>query len=294
MHKILFTIPGLGFSLHGFSLMLMLGTVGGLFITAWRAGRERIDPDDVFGLAAWLLSGGFIGARVLYVAQHREAVEHFSDIFKIWQGGIVFYGCIIGGLIGSVIYWIRNPFPFRAMADAVAPALVLGSALGRIGCFLNGCCFGGPCNLPIAVRFPSESPVWVRQVQLGLISPMAPRTLGVHPTQLYAALDGLLLLALLTWYYPRRRRDGEVMALLMVTYPVTRFLIECLRADEGPFFAGMTISQTISVVLFLSGLLTWAYLLRLPRIRHADLTGTPGQAQAPARARPRPAQVTAR
>jgi phosphatidylglycerol---prolipoprotein diacylglyceryl transferase len=276
MQKILFTIPALGFPLYGFSLMLLLGTFGGLFITAWRARKEGIDPDDVFGLAMWLLSGGFIGARVLYIAQHREAVEHFGDIFKVWQGGIIFYGCIMGGLVGSILYWVRHPFPFRAMADAVAPALALGSALGRIGCFLNGCCFGGPSDLPFAVRFPYGSPVWVQQAQLGLISPSASHSLGVHPTQLYAALDGLLLLGLLTWYFPRRRRDGEVMALLMVTYPITRFLIECLRDDERPFFAGMTISQNISVVLFVSGLLTWSYLLRLPRIRHADIAKNPG------------------
>jgi phosphatidylglycerol:prolipoprotein diacylglycerol transferase len=290
MQKILFTVPGLGYSLYGFSLMLLLGCLGGLSITAWRARRERIDPDDVFGLATWLLSGGFIGARVLYIAQHREAVHHFGDIFKVWQGGIVYYGCILGGLAGSIIYWVRHPFPFRAMADAVAPALALGSALGRLGCFLNGCCFGGTCDLPFAVSFPPGSPVWLHQVRIGLISPAASHSLAVHPTQLYAALDGLVLLGLLTWYYPRRRRDGEVMALLMVTYPITRFLIECLRDDERPFFAGMTISQNISVVLLAAGLLTWSYLIRLPRVRHADTAGVPG----PSRPRAHSTEVTAR
>ena len=292
MHRILFTIPGLGFTLHGFSLMLLLGCFGALFITAWRARREGIDPEAVFGLAAWLYSGGFIGARVLYIAQHREAVHGIADVFKIWQGGIVFYGCIAGGLIGSILYWLRHPFPFRPMADAVAPALALGSALGRIGCFLNGCCYGDRCELPLAVTFPAGSPVWHHHVELGLIGPAALRSLGVHPTQLYAALDGLILLGLLTWYFPRRRRDGEVMALLMVTYPVSRFLIECLRDDEGAFFAGLTISQNISVALFACGLLTWAYLARLPRLRYADRIEAPGSTQTPTRPHSRTSQAS--
>jgi phosphatidylglycerol:prolipoprotein diacylglycerol transferase len=156
------------------------------------------------------------------------------------------------------------------MADAVAPALALGSALGRIGCFLNGCCYGVWTSFPLAVRFPAGSPPWVRHVELGLISPLAPHSLAVHPTQLYSALDALLLLGLLTWFYPRRRRDGEAMALLMVTYPVLRFANECLRGDEPAIVAGLSAAQAISLGLFVAGVTTWVYLARLPRLRDAD------------------------
>jgi phosphatidylglycerol:prolipoprotein diacylglycerol transferase len=270
MHRVLFTVPGLGFAFHGFSLMMLLACFGALGITFWRARRERIDPDAVAGLAVWLISGGFIGARVMFLVQHPEAVEHFSDVLKIWQGGIVFYGCIIGGLIGSVIYWIRHPFPFLAMADAVAPALALGSALGRLGCFLNGCCYGSTTSFPLALGFPAGSPPWVRHVEQGLISPLAEHSLPVHPTQLYSALDAFLLLGVLMWFYPRRRRDGEVMALLMVTYPIARFANECLRGDEGAILAGLSAAQAISVGLFMAGVATWIYLARLPQTRLAD------------------------
>jgi phosphatidylglycerol:prolipoprotein diacylglycerol transferase len=270
MQRILFTIPGLGFSFHSFSLMMMLACFGALGITFWRARRERIDSEAVSGLAVWLISGGFLGARVMFLLQHPEAVHDVSDIFKIWQGGIVFYGCIIGGLIGSIVYWVRHPFPFRAMADAVAPALALGSALGRVGCFLNGCCYGAPTTQPMSVRFPAGSPPWMRHVEEGLIPPQAAHSLAVHPTQLYAALDALLLLGLLTWFYPRRRRDGEVMALLMVTYPILRFANECLRGDEGAILAGLTAAQAISLGLFVAGVATCVYLARLPHVRYAD------------------------
>lgn len=270
MHKVLFVIPGLDHKIYGFGAMLLLGCFGALYLTAWRARREKIDPGTVFELAIWLMGGGFVGARVLYIAQHRESIVHIWDIFKIWQGGIVFYGCIIGGLIGSILYWYRHPFPFRAMADAVAPSLALGAALGRLGCWFNGCCFGGRCDLPWAVRFPSGSFPWIHQVYLGLIPPSELHSLPVHPTQLYSVFDGLLLLALLTAYFPLRRRDGEVMALLMVTYPVTRFLIEGLRDDEPPIFAGMTLSQNISVAILACGLVAWYRLSRLPVGRYAD------------------------
>jgi phosphatidylglycerol:prolipoprotein diacylglycerol transferase len=283
MHRILFTIPGLGFSFHSFSLMMLLACFGALGITFWRARREGIDPESVSGLAVWLISGGFIGARVMFLLMHPEAVQQISDIVKIWQGGIVYYGCIIGGLIGSVIYWVRHPFPFRAMADAVAPALALGSALGRIGCFLNGCCYGAPTRSPLAIAFPAGSPPWIRHVEQGLISPLATHSLAVHPTQLYSALDALLVLALLTWFYPRRRRDGEVMALLMVTYPILRFANECLRGDEGPILAGLSAAQLISVGLFMAGVATWVYLARLPQERSTGQNPGPDPVPRPAR-----------
>jgi phosphatidylglycerol:prolipoprotein diacylglycerol transferase len=159
------------------------------------------------------------------------------------------------------------------MMDAIAPALAIGIAFGRVGCFLNGCCYGDLCHLPWAVTFPAESSPWHHQHDLGLIGAAAVRSLPVHPTQLYSALDGLILFLLLSAYYPFRRRDGEVMALMMVTYPVTRFLIERLRNDEPGMVFGLTVSQAISVVIFAAGLAYWAYLRTLPVGRYADKMG---------------------
>jgi phosphatidylglycerol:prolipoprotein diacylglycerol transferase len=270
MRRILFVVPGVGLPLYGFSVMLLLGCFGALYLTAWRARRERLAPQDVYDLALWLISGGFIGARVFFIVQHPETIQTVWDVFKFWQGGLVYYGCLVGGLIGSVLFWVRHPFPFRPMADAVAPSLALGSALGRVGCLFNGCCYGAPSHLPWAIRFPAGSLAWYHHVADGLIPASAPQSLAVHPAQVYAVIDGLVLLLLLSLYYPRRRRDGEVMALLMVTYPVTRFLIESLRGDEGPFVAGLTMSQAISVIVFLGGLAAWLGLSRLPAGRYAD------------------------
>ena len=269
MRPVLFVVPSLGLELHSFSLLMLLACLAALWLAAWRARREGLDSEAVHGMALWLFPGGVIGARLLYLVQHPGAARTAGDVVKVWQGGITFYGCIAGGLAGALIYRARHPFPFRAMADAVAPALALGIAVGRLGCFLNGCCYGAPCDHPWAVRFPAGTMAWERHVQAGLIPPWAPRSLTVHPKQLYAALAGLALLGLLSAYFPRRRRDGEVMALLMIGYPITRILVEFYRGDAGGLYAGLTISQYISLGLLAVGLIVWRLLPRPPDGRRA-------------------------
>lgn len=272
MRPVLFTIPRLELPIYGYGLMLFFAFLGSMNLAAWRARRERLDPETIYDLALWLYLGGLAGARLFYAWQYwGTKIRSVWDIFKIWEGGIVLYGSILGGTVAFLAYWAWRRFPFRPTIDVIAPSLALGIALGRVGCFLNGCCFGDLCeDLPWGVRFPAQSAPWFDQVHHRLIAPDAAWSRPVHPTQLYSALDGLILLGLLSAYYPLRRRDGEVMALLAVTYPITRFLIERLRNDEGDFFAGMTISQNISILLFGGGLIFWAWLSRLPAGRHAD------------------------
>jgi phosphatidylglycerol:prolipoprotein diacylglycerol transferase len=270
MQQILFRVPYLGVPVFGFGLMLTLALFASMALAEWRARKEGLDPELVSYLAIWLLIGGLIGARAFFVIEYWRSLKSVWDIFKIWEGGIVFYGCILGGAVGVLLFRRLHPFPLRPMLDVIAPALAVGMALGRVGCFLNGCCYGDVCALPWAVTFPRESSPWNHQVNVGLITESAGRSLPVHPTQLYSALDGLILLFLLTAFYPLRRRDGEVMALLMVTYPITRFFIERLRSDEPGMFFGLTVSQAISVVVFVLGLAYWAYLSRLPKGRYAD------------------------
>ena len=292
MRPILFTVPGLGYQVHAFSLLLVLGAASGVFLTAWRAKRVGIHPDVVYELAVWVLGGGFVGARIYYLIQHPDAVHSVFDIFKVWQGGIVFYGCIMGGLVGTWIYHARHPFPFWPMADAVAPALAIGVLLGRLGCFLNGCCFGAVCDphsIPWAVTFPALSLPWLRHVDAGWLSPAATHSLPIHPKQLYGALAGLILLVATTLFYRHRRRDGEVMALVMVGYPITRFLMEFARGDATGWHLGLTISQYISLGLCVAGLVVWRALPTHPGGLHADRVAKlahPGATPRPFRAGP--------
>jgi len=262
MRPILFVIPGWEIKIHSYGVMIFLACFAALAMAVWRVKRDKLDSNIVYELATWLFLGGVVGARGLYVIFHPETIRSAGDIFRSWQGGNVFYGCILGGLTGSLIYWYRRPFPFWRVADAVAAAVAIGAAVGRIGCFLNGCCDGAVCALPWAVRFPAGSHAWVRQLNAGLISPETPASLPVHPTQLYAALAGFVVLGVLLAYFPRRHRPGEVMALLMILYSLTRWPLEALRADERAVFAGMTLSQNISVALMIFGLAIWFWLGR--------------------------------
>ena len=191
-------------------------------------------------------------------------------MFKIWEGGIVLYGSLLGGALAFFLYWLRRPFPLRPMLDAVAPSIALGIAVGRVGCLLNGCCYGDLCEPPLGRPLPVADGA-VGRPRPGRDHPeSAPYSAYVHPTQVYSTIDGLVLLALLSAYYPLRRRDGEVMALLMVTYPATRFLIEYLRSDEPAYLAGLTISQVVSVGMLAAGAAYWAWLGTRPRVRYAD------------------------
>jgi phosphatidylglycerol---prolipoprotein diacylglyceryl transferase len=271
MRPILFEFPGVGVKVFGYGLMLFFAFIGSMRIAAWRARLEKLDPELVYDMALYVFVGGLIGARGFYVFQYwGDRVQNFWEIFEIWKGGIVFYGSVLGGTVGFLVYrWLRW-FPLLPMLDAIAPALAFGIAIGRLGCFLNGCCYGDPCTLPWAVQFPKHSPPWVSEVARNQIPPDAEHSLWLHPTQIYSAIDGLVLFLLLTAYYPLRKRDGEVMGLLLLTYPVTRFLVEHLRNDEGIFAAGMTISQLISVGLFTFGVAYWISLSRRPAVRFAE------------------------
>jgi phosphatidylglycerol:prolipoprotein diacylglycerol transferase len=257
MRPILYVIPGCEFKIHSYGVMILFACFAALAIAVWRARRERIDTNVVYELATWLFLGGVVGARGVYVLSHLESIHNLGDVLRSWQGGNNFYGCILGGLTGSILYWLRRPFPFWLMTDVAAPAVAIGIAIGRIGCFLNGCCYGAVCDQPWAVSFPAGSHAWVRQVDSGLISPLANNSLPVHPTQIYASLAGFVLLGLLLAYFPRRRAAGQVMAVLMIVYPLTRWPLESLRGDEPAIFAGMTLAQNISVAVFAGGLAIW-------------------------------------
>src|SRR5579875_795148 len=223
MRPILFVVPGLGLRVHSYGVMIFCACASALAMAVWRSRREKVASEAVYELATWLFLGGVIGARLFFFLQHPEAFHQVGDLFRTWEGGNVFYGCILGGLTGSVLSWFRRPYPFLGMCDVAAPAVAIGAAVGRFGCFLNGCCHGAVCQLPWAVRFPAGSHAWVRQLNDGLLQPGDAWSLPVHPTQLYNAGVALIVLGLLLAYSRRARHPGELMGVLMILYPLTRW-----------------------------------------------------------------------
>ena len=163
-----FVLPWLsdsqGLPIRGYGVMLFLGVVSGVGLAACRAHREGYNPELIYSLAFWMCMCGIAGARLFYVIEYwrdfqkPDIAETLHGIINFTRGGLVVYGAVVGGAAAAIVFFIRHKLPALAMADIVAPSMTLGLALGRIGCFLNGCCYGGQCDLPWAVAIPPRIP----------------------------------------------------------------------------------------------------------------------------------------
>jgi phosphatidylglycerol---prolipoprotein diacylglyceryl transferase len=364
-----------GLPIYGFGMMLFLAFLVCTWLASRRAESEGIAGEQVQDVAIWLFIGGLIGARFTFLHFERNMAfsKMLSEFYKIWDGGIVLYGSVGGGLIayfcyyGFLLVFRKYRLPTLKLADILAPSIAVGLCFGRLGCFLNGCCYGQvacPTCPVYAVHFPLSAPAreglveqgyqtpagftlaparqqpkevgarvgkvdpespayqaglrdgdlilrvgygpdpnatrikdcnievieneqtnqitppvdvlahcllfnWPRgETQLRLtvkhaangqeeeLPPIAPRTLGLHPTQLYEVVSMALLFLVLTAYYPLRRRPGQVMAVLMVGYGLHRYLNELLRDDPRP----QGLESYTSIVLVVTGIALWTYL----------------------------------
>ncbi|HID74394.1 MAG TPA: hypothetical protein EYP56_00155 [Planctomycetaceae bacterium] len=162
-----------GVPIRGYGVMVLAGVAAAVALAVHRARRAGIDAEIIFGLAFWAFVPGIIGARLFYVIEYWEsfqrptAVATLLEMINLTQGGLVVYGSLLGGVAGLTFYIRRQGLPLLATLDLITPSLLLGLALGRVGCFLNGCCYGGICDLPWAVRFPAGSPPHLHQVERG-------------------------------------------------------------------------------------------------------------------------------
>ncbi|MEX1040319.1 MAG: prolipoprotein diacylglyceryl transferase family protein [Pirellulaceae bacterium] len=357
----------MGFPIRGYGVMLVLAIVGAVGLGAHRAQRMGIHPEVIFSLAMWMILTGVLAARAFFVIQYWEKFyvpgdwrATFGEIAQVNEGGIVVYGSLIGGAAAFLAFCWYRKIPPLPLADVIAPSMLVGMFFGRLGCLLNGCCYGGLCMLPWAVTFPAgyadqHSPPYERHMENGAfyglqlaedeerrivvmeVLPNSPaqssgqvaagdvieringypikpqthtqtgreipaleiargmirqswdrrqdptgslvltlaekgtvrlsvaelpeRSLPVHPSQLYASLNALILMLLALAYYPFRKRDGEVIALVLASYSATRFLMEMIRSDEYAIGGtGLTISQNVSLVVFGLAVALWFYV----------------------------------
>ena len=169
-------VPGHGIPIRGYGFCLLVAILAALGLTLYLAKRNNISTDKVFSLSFWAVVSGIGGARLFYVTEYWRETLHFDSsgflllheslfsIFNFADGGLVVFGSILGGIAGSLIFMIRNGMPVLRTFDIMAPAMILGSAIGRIGCLLNGCCFGGVTDVSWGIVFPPGSPAHVHQV----------------------------------------------------------------------------------------------------------------------------------
>lgn len=252
-----------GIPIFGYGFMMFIGFSVGTLLASRRAETVGLKADVIWDLMMWLLIPGIAGARLVYLLQNwsrviggKSGVELLKSVVALWDGGIVFYGGVIGGLVGLVAFCKRNNIRPLLLADVVIPSLFVGSGFGRIGCFLYGCCYGGVCSLPWAVKFPPDS------MTFEALSHKAPEfiaqdgmsTVALHPAQIYSSVLAFLLGGFLMWFFRRRPFEGAVLALGWIIYPINRFVLEIIRFDEpGRLGTSFTFSQLMSMGLFVTG-----------------------------------------
>jgi phosphatidylglycerol---prolipoprotein diacylglyceryl transferase len=266
----LFTLPAfhlfrwdLGpFTLHTYGVLLVLAFVAGLWVAGRQAKKAGLDSARITDMAVYVLLGGLIGAKVLLVVvEWSYYSSHPREIFWIFQSAGVFYGGLLGALPVAIWYARRHHLPGWSTADVLSPGVAIGQAIGRLGCFSAGCCYGRETTVPWGVSFREE---YARQT---VQTPLYPIVL--HPTQLYEAGATLLIFVFLVWLARRRRFEGQVTLAYVVLYAIARFVIEFYRGDtvRGTVFGTwITTSQFIAMILLAGAALLYPYLQKKQRL----------------------------
>lgn len=235
MDPICFTL--FGRSIYWYGILMATAFLAAVAHMSWTGRREGRPPGMASELMVWVMLAGIVGARTAYVLGHlREFIRQPMEIPRVDHGGLVYYGGFVGAILLVWIYsrWRRQGL--WQLADWIGGALPLGHAIGRVGCFLNGCCYGKPSTAWWAVFSHDNFRL---------------------PIQLIEAAFNLALYGVLLWIRPRRQREGDLFVLYLVLYPIGRFLLEFLRGDERLRWMGMNVAQLFSLLLLILAFILW-------------------------------------
>ncbi|MFO7891779.1 MAG: prolipoprotein diacylglyceryl transferase [bacterium] len=262
MYPILFSIGRLEIRAYGF--MLALSFLIGIFWASKRAKQRGLNPNQVVDLSLLILLSSIIGSRILYVFTHLEEFrDHWTDTFNPFQSsgqigiaGLTLLGGVLLAIIVIVVYCRWKKISLLKLFDVIAPVFGLGVFLTRIGCFLNGCCYGRPCDLPWAMKFPLKSAAGYHFFDT-----------AIHPTQLYSSLYGLIIMIVIVLVDKKKHVDGFITGLAFIMYGIFRFLVDFVRYYEDTDmvslgFYDITINQLISIGMVLFGIILLIILQR--------------------------------
>ncbi len=247
MHPILFQIGSITVRYYG--LMYVIAISLGFFLLSKEVNRKRLalTTDNLLDLLLWTVPAAIIGARLYYVVFHWDYYgAHPVDIFKLWQGGLAIHGGVLAGILVVYLFSRHKTVRFWALTDALAPSLILGQAIGRIGNFTNGDAFGLPTTLPWGIRFPAGSPA-------GMAFPGQ----ATHPSMIYEMLLNLAIFAFLWGIRKKGFRDGFSTAMYFILYAVARSIVSFTRADSL-WLGSIRAAHAISIVfVILFGVMIW-------------------------------------
>ena len=239
MYPILFLFGRFHIYAYGFFIVVGFAAATVLAALKIRKSNIKISFENGTDLFFYTLLSAFLGSRILFVLINFDAFrQHPLQIFKIWEGGLVFYGGLIPAAAVAFWYMRRHGLALWKLADLISPLIALGLSSGRIGCFLAGCCYGRETSLPWAIVFRNPDS-------------LARLNVPLHPTQLYDAANGLALFFFLSWMEKRKAFDGQIFWLFLLLYSMTRFFIEIFRGDPRGFLFGdlLSTSQAIGILL---------------------------------------------
>ncbi len=256
--------------IRSYGLLIAVAFMVGIWIARRRATKNGYDPDIIIDLSVIVILVSIIGARLAYVFVRWEYYQHdIPGIFQIWEGGLAQYGGMVAGALVGLWFFRRRGVDMWAGADLVAPSLAMGVTIGRIGCFLNGCCYGKVCEHPWGVVFSESS-----------IAGMRFPGVALHPTQLYEALLGLVVFFVLLAVDRRKPFEGFLLWLFVILLSVYRFFIEPLRYHESVSMAfrsgnvALSNNQVFGVALVLLSVGFMVYLSRRAAAGRADVTAS--------------------
>jgi phosphatidylglycerol:prolipoprotein diacylglycerol transferase len=250
MYPILFQIGD--FKIHTYGVFIALGFLTGIILALREARRVGEEPENILDLAFYSIIAAIVGSRLLYIViNYRYYIENPLEMIKIWNGGLVYYGGFLFALIVGIWYIRKNRLPLWKTVDIMAPSIAIGEAIGRLGCFSAGCCYGKETTLPWAVTFSDPECL----ARIGI---------PIHPTQLYSSVNALFIFLILTVVKRFKKFDGLLIWLYVLLYSITRSIIEIFRGDDRGFIFGgtLSVSQFIGIILVITSVFMLIYLWR--------------------------------
>lgn len=237
MHPILIKFGN--FAIYTYGLMMAIAFIVGITLSRKEAERVGQDSEKILDLSFYILIGAVIGSRLFYVlTDPRTFLADPIEIFRIWNGGLVFYGGFIMAVVVAVVYVKKSGLSFWQTADIMSPGLAVGQAIGRIGCLFAGCCYGKVCDLPWAITFNHPDS-------------LAPLGIPLHPTQLYSVFSDFSIFVALWLFRKKAWFPGQIFWLYVLLYGLTRPIVEIFRGDfrGSTVFDIFSISQAIGICL---------------------------------------------
>lgn len=227
-------------TLHTYGLFVAIGFFVGLVVTVRLGKSEGFGSQQIMDMGFIIILSAIIGSRVMYVLMNASYYTRAPlDILKIWEGGLVFSGGVLGVVLTMLWYVKRHSLPLGKIADLWAPAIAVGQGIGRIGCFMAGCCYGKPTDSICGVVFTHSH------------SLARPLNVPLHPTQIYSSLSGFIIFLVVLVLYSKKKFEGQVFLWLMIMHSTARLAIERFRGDDRGILLGSNMSMTQLVAILI-------------------------------------------